>query len=212
MFEEVLVDFSFVSDSDRAHAIAMFIQPFIRQMIDGPTPLFIVDSPTPGNGKGLLVQGLTFIATGRHIEMQAMPNQDAEMRKRITSKLMNFPSHFVFDNVRRKVDSAELSMAVTARVVVPQADVDLVRQRTRNVQVRLTERISEMVPALIKREVPAATDQLPSMALGSEGGGEIAIDPRDGQGVKAFQKIFQFDNIFPIFRIVPPVNSKSMPD
>jgi putative peptide zinc metalloprotease protein len=83
--------------------------------------------------------------------------------------------------------------AITARVVVPQADVDLVRKRTRKVQVRLTERISEIVPALIKREVPAATDQLPSMALGSEGGGEIAIDPRDAQGVKAFQKIFQFD-------------------
>jgi putative peptide zinc metalloprotease protein len=46
---------------------------------------------------------------------------------------------------------------------------------------------------VIKREVPAATDQLPSPTLGQQGGGETAIDPRDTQGVKAFQKIFMFD-------------------
>ena len=31
------------------------------------------------------------------------------------------------------------------------------------------------------------------MALGSQGGGEVAIDPFDKQGVKAIQKLFQFD-------------------
>lgn len=82
---------------------------------------------------------------------------------------------------------------ITARVIVLQADVDLVRQRTRAVQVRLPEKIRAIVPAVLKREVPAATDQLPGRALGQMGGGAIAIDPRDTTGVKAFQKNFLFD-------------------
>ncbi len=82
---------------------------------------------------------------------------------------------------------------ITARVVVSQSDVDFVRQRTSGVKIRLPEKISETLPAVIKREVPAATDQLPSRVLSQQGGGEIAIDPRDMQGVKAFQKLFLFD-------------------
>jgi putative peptide zinc metalloprotease protein len=31
------------------------------------------------------------------------------------------------------------------------------------------------------------------MVLSQEGGGEIAIDPRDPKGTKAFQKMFLFD-------------------
>jgi putative peptide zinc metalloprotease protein len=83
--------------------------------------------------------------------------------------------------------------AITARVVVQQPDVDFVRQRTSNVKIRFPEKIDETVPAVVKREVPAATDQLPSRTLSQQGGGQIAIDPRDMMGVKAYQKIFLFD-------------------
>ncbi|OLC13092.1 MAG: hypothetical protein AUH29_14525 [Candidatus Rokubacteria bacterium 13_1_40CM_69_27] len=82
---------------------------------------------------------------------------------------------------------------ITVRVVVSQAHIDLVRYRTQEVKVRLAERIPETVPAVVKREVPGATERLPSMALGSQGGGQIAIDPRDTHGVTALQKVFQFD-------------------
>ena len=83
--------------------------------------------------------------------------------------------------------------AVTARVVVSQADVDDVRRRTHKVEVRLVEDLSMTLPAMLKREVPAATDQLPGRALSQEGGGKIAVDPRDGLGNKAYQKLFLFD-------------------
>ncbi len=82
---------------------------------------------------------------------------------------------------------------VTARVVVAQSEVDLVRQRTREVRVRMPESLSQTLPAVLQREVPAATDELPGMALSQEGGGEIAVDPREGFGHKAFQKLFLFD-------------------
>jgi putative peptide zinc metalloprotease protein len=82
---------------------------------------------------------------------------------------------------------------ILARVVVEQADVDFVRHRTRNVRVRFPENIASVYPARLLREVPAATDRLPSPTLSREGGGEIAIDPREPHGIKAFQKIFLFD-------------------
>ena len=87
---------------------------------------------------------------------------------------------------------------VSARVVVSQADVDFVRQRTLRVDVRLPETVSVIFPAVLKREMPAATDELPSRTLSQEGGGEIAIDPRDRMGVKAFKKVFLFDLEMPI--------------
>jgi putative peptide zinc metalloprotease protein len=89
---------------------------------------------------------------------------------------------------------------VTGRVVVYQEDVDFVRSQTRNVQVRLPENIPETVSANLLREVPAATDQLPGRALTQEGGGKIAIDPRDRLGIKAFQKVFLFDIELPAFK------------
>jgi putative peptide zinc metalloprotease protein len=83
--------------------------------------------------------------------------------------------------------------AINARVVVSQADVDSVRRKTRKVTVRLPEDLDTVLTAELKREVPAATDQLPGLALSREGGGEIAIDPRDTFGKKAYQKMFLFD-------------------
>ena len=50
-----------------------------------------------------------------------------------------------------------------------------------------------MIPAEVAREVPAALDQLPSPALGTTCGGEIAIDPTSGTGDMALRKVFQFE-------------------
>jgi putative peptide zinc metalloprotease protein len=83
--------------------------------------------------------------------------------------------------------------APTARVVVSQQDVSLVRQHTREVELRLAGRPDAALPATIQREVPGASNRLPAVALGSQGGGAIAIDPRDGQGVTTFERVFQFD-------------------
>ncbi|MBW2291418.1 MAG: HlyD family efflux transporter periplasmic adaptor subunit [Deltaproteobacteria bacterium] len=79
------------------------------------------------------------------------------------------------------------------RVAVPAKAVDLVRHRTERVDVRLAEQLEQVHPARIVAEVPAATDELPSLALATEGGGSIALDPsRDGE-VRAFERYFLFD-------------------
>ncbi len=83
--------------------------------------------------------------------------------------------------------------SVTARVVVNQADIVLLRQRTRAVAVKFADRLGVTLPAVIEREVPAANYLLPSKALGAAGGGRIAVDSQDPRGTKAMEKIFQLD-------------------
>ena len=82
---------------------------------------------------------------------------------------------------------------IAVHAVVSQADIDLVQHETRAVMVRLSERLGEPLPAVIRREVPGATEQLPSAALGYSGGGTVPVDPRDAQGVTAMDKVFQLD-------------------
>jgi putative peptide zinc metalloprotease protein len=82
---------------------------------------------------------------------------------------------------------------LTVRAVVPQDAVELVRGRLEGVEVRLTERLEAALPARLVRHVPGGSDRLPHPALGGEGGGTVAVDPRDAHGVTAVERIFQVD-------------------
>ena len=82
---------------------------------------------------------------------------------------------------------------ITVRTIVDQNDIDLIRHQLHDVQVRLAERLAEPMPAAITRLVPAASEELPSPALGSEGGGQVPLDPRDSKGQKAMKRLFQID-------------------
>lgn len=82
---------------------------------------------------------------------------------------------------------------VTVRTVVSQPVIDLVRSRTDGIDIRLSESLSETVPATMTRIVPGASEQLPSRALGLAGGGRIATDPTDTLGMTAVESLFQID-------------------
>lgn len=87
---------------------------------------------------------------------------------------------------------------MTVRTVIAQQDIDLVRHASREVEVRLAERRSETKKATVTRIVPSASDQLPSPALGSQGGGQLALDPSDKEGRKSVQRFFQVDVELPV--------------
>jgi putative DNA primase/helicase len=114
--EEALGDFPFASEADKANAIGMYLTPFVRPMIPGCTPLHLVDKHTPGSGGTLLVEAASLIATGRSAHIMTEGRDDEEWRKRITSQLMTGAEMICIDNVRRKLDSAALSAAITAGV------------------------------------------------------------------------------------------------
>ena len=80
-----------------------------------------------------------------------------------------------------------------ARVVVTQDNIDLVRTKFRSVELRLAEAISDPHTASVIREMPGGVDELPTAALGIGGGGKIAVDPKDTNGVKTLERVFIFD-------------------
>ncbi|MCK1734575.1 hypothetical protein IVA79_11555 [Bradyrhizobium sp. 138] len=81
----------------------------------------------------------------------------------------------------------------TARIVVSQDDIDLVRNKTEKMDVRLANQPSVSFQSKIVREVPAASDRLPSRALTEAGGGRFTTDPRDSNQLKTLARTFQFD-------------------
>lgn len=83
--------------------------------------------------------------------------------------------------------------APLVRLVVPQADVDPVRLDTRSAEVRLAQAPGRVWPAELQRGVPAAARTLPSAVLGSVGGGELTVDPRDDKGLTTLASVFEFE-------------------
>jgi putative DNA primase/helicase len=109
LLDEMLVDFPFVDDASRAHALAAMLLPFVRDCISGPTPLHLIEAPTPGTGKGLLANLICIPATGRGATVMAEGQSDEEWRKRITAMLLAGPVFVVLDNLRRRLDAGALA-------------------------------------------------------------------------------------------------------
>jgi len=114
--DDLLGDFPFTEEADRAAAVALFILPFVRAMIRGLTPMHGIESPTVGSGKGLLGDVLVRPAFGQHGGMIAEARDDDEWRKRIGAKLREGAPIIHIDNVTRPLDSGALAMALTAPV------------------------------------------------------------------------------------------------
>jgi putative peptide zinc metalloprotease protein len=79
------------------------------------------------------------------------------------------------------------------RVLVEQAVVDAIASGTRAVGLRGAGQADRVVTGHIVRHVPAGSDESPSRALLSQGGGRIAADPRDPQGRRSLERVFQVD-------------------
>jgi len=82
------------------------------------------------------------------------------------------------------------------RVVVPQGDIDLVRNRLRSIEMRVADHPGKVFSGEIVREVPAAAAELPSAALSLEGGGPFATIPTQDNSLQTMDRLFQFDLAF----------------
>jgi hypothetical protein len=111
--DDLLVDFPFDAASDRAHALAAFLLPFVRRMIRGATPIHLVEAPTPGTGKSVLGDLVGIVATGRGCEPTTIARDEEETRKKITSLLVRGQAVLLLDNIREGIDSAQLAAALT---------------------------------------------------------------------------------------------------
>jgi putative peptide zinc metalloprotease protein len=59
--------------------------------------------------------------------------------------------------------------------------------------VRLAEQPGIVLTAALGADVPAATRQLPSAALGEQGGGPFAVEASDKAGVRSIEPVVLYD-------------------
>lgn len=118
LLDDLLVDFPFVDQSDRAHMLAMLLLPFARRLIPGLTPIHLVEAPTAGSGKGKLVAVVGILTSGASASGGAIPDNDEEVRKKITSELASGNPLLILDNAddKKRLDSATLASALTMPV------------------------------------------------------------------------------------------------
>jgi len=109
----------------------------------------------------------------------------------VLRRASDLPGRFVRQGERIGYVLDRSSMSV--RVVVPQDRIGLVRENVLGVEVKLAEALSQTIAATVTRAVPAAQDRLPSRVLGSAGGGSIAVNPNDEEGLTPMQSVFQLD-------------------
>ena len=114
LIDDLIADFPFVNGADRAAAFALLLVPFVRDMIDGPTPLHLFEAPAAGTGKGLLAAVALMAAIGDDLGTMTQGRDEDEWRKRISTCLREGKAAILIDNVTHALDSGVLSSALTA--------------------------------------------------------------------------------------------------
>ena len=118
VLKELVTDFPLVDDSSFAHVVAVLVTGVARNMIEGPTPLFMISSPTAGTGKTLLATTISMVLTGREPDRVRYTRPDTEFAKGLTATLRNSPAVVLIDNLPNSVElrSPSLAEALTDRV------------------------------------------------------------------------------------------------
>ena len=83
--------------------------------------------------------------------------------------------------------------SAVVRAAITQEDMDLVSSRLHAVQVRLAHSLNTPVTAQVGRPMPGGEFELVSAALGTLGGGEIAVDPSRQGGTHTLKRIFDVE-------------------
>jgi len=100
--------------SSRANALAMFLQPMMRGMIDGPTPAYMVDKPIASTGATTMVELIGLLMDNKPTKATPFNTSNEEQRKKITSALISGRSIIFFDNLNQKLDSGDLASLLTS--------------------------------------------------------------------------------------------------
>ncbi|MBQ7503089.1 hypothetical protein IJT93_10375 [bacterium] len=119
---EVLFDFPFTDEASRAHAIGAMLQPLVRQMYSGPSPMFLIIAPTAGTGKSLLAKVILMSSLGLENPGAIIPpaagsfNSEA-WNKVLFASLLSCPQYIFIDNIVGTLDNEALSNCLTSVTV-----------------------------------------------------------------------------------------------
>ena len=113
--DDLVVDFPFATDGDKANLIALMLTVLVRPAIGGNIPLFAVSAGQARVGKTLLVQSLVAeLLLGQRVRVTPWQRNQESNDKRLTAALRSGDSLILLDNVRGIVDSPLLEAALTS--------------------------------------------------------------------------------------------------
>lgn len=113
---DVVSDFPFASDVDRAAWLAGLLTPLARHAFAGNAPMFLVSGNVRAAGKGLLVAVIAHIVAGRGASSFSQVESEDEERKRITSIALAGDAMVMVDNITRPFGSGTFDKALTDTV------------------------------------------------------------------------------------------------
>lgn len=107
-------EFSFKTSLDFSVTLAAILTAITRPTLP-TTPAFAIDAPTQGTGKSYLSQCLAILATNKVATTfpPTSAKNDDELRKRLTSSLLNNDRAILFDNIIETFDSPTLATFLT---------------------------------------------------------------------------------------------------
>jgi len=111
---DLVCDFPFASDADRAVWLAALLTPLCRRFYQGNTPMFVFTSTTPGSGKTLLVTLISLILTGETCPVASLTKDAGEFQKELFSALKAGALMRLFDNVTGEVRAPGLEAVLTS--------------------------------------------------------------------------------------------------
>ena len=115
LLDEAVGEFPYEDGASAANTLALMLTPLVRQAVNGPVPLALIDKPQAGTGGSLLAETIAIIGSGRTAEMLGAPRDEEEWRKQITAKLAAGTTMVTVDNVEGALYAPSLARALTAR-------------------------------------------------------------------------------------------------
>lgn len=113
ILDEAFIDIKFEDDAAKANAYGAMLTLAGKRLYTGSTPAFLITAPQQGNGKTMLGKGIIYAATGQLPSVITVSQDGAEMRKQITSELLNGSPAALFDNVVGTLENSDLAALVT---------------------------------------------------------------------------------------------------
>jgi hypothetical protein len=117
---DVVPDFQWRGDADRAGWVAMMLTICGNNLYDGPHPAFIVQAKHRGGGKSLLSRlaiGIATISDPLKVKTaMTLPDED-EQEKRLASLALKGQNLVFWDNVKRPIAGQPIESQITASVV-----------------------------------------------------------------------------------------------
>jgi hypothetical protein len=157
LINDYLCDFKWRGPADLANALSLPITAIVRDLITGATPMWDFSARYAGTGKSLAARTLVSIITAIPAVCK-LSRSDEEVRKAITTHLLQSPAVVMFDNVSR-VATDVLEEILTARYWSDRllGGNDGIKVAVRNLFV-MTCNNPKMSLAMHRRTVPVCQD------------------------------------------------------